>query len=95
VAWVRYPGLKSHPQHELASRQMDGFSGMLNFDIPDLKQRPELLKRLRLFTHATSLGHDESLIMVYDDYNGHTFFRVSVGLEDADDLIVDLEQALE
>jgi len=94
VAWVRYPGLKSHPQHALASRQMDGSSGMLNFDIRDPRQRPELLRRLKLFTHATSLGHDESLIMVYDDFSGNEFFRVSVGLEDADDLIEDLEQAL-
>jgi cystathionine beta-lyase/cystathionine gamma-synthase len=96
VAWVRYPGLTSHPQHLIAKKQMDGFSGMLNFDIKgDVKQRAEVAKRLRLFTYATCLGHEESLIMVYDDYQGHEFFRVSVGLENAEDLIADLDQALD
>jgi methionine-gamma-lyase len=96
VAWVRYPGLKSHPQHKIAKKQMDGFSGMLNFDIKgDPKQRPAVAKRLRLFTYATCLGHEESLIMVYDDYKGREFFRVSVGLENHEDLVADLNQALE
>lgn len=95
VAWVRYPGLKQHPQHALAARQMSGFSGMLNFDIHNPTQRPELLRRLKLFTHATSLGHDESLIMVYHDLAGNDFFRVSIGLEDPNDLIADLAQALD
>jgi methionine-gamma-lyase len=95
VAWVRYPGLKSHPQHAIAAKQMDGFSGMLNFDIKgDPRQRPEVASRLKLFSYATCLGHDESLIMVYDDYQGHESFRVSVGLEDPQDLIADLDQAL-
>lgn len=94
VAWVRYPGLKSHPQHAVAARQMQGFSGMLNFDIKgDPAQRPELLKRLKVFTHATCLGHDESLIMVYT-WQEAKFFRVSIGLEDAEDLIADLDQGL-
>ena len=94
VAWVRYPGLPSHPQHEVARKQMNGFSGMLTFDIKgDPTQRAELLRRLRLFTHATCLGHDESLIMVYN-WAGQDFFRVSIGLEDAPDLIADLDQAL-
>jgi methionine-gamma-lyase len=96
VAWVRYPGLKSHPQYAIARKQMNGFSGMLNFDIKgDAKMRAQVAEKLRLFTYATCLGHEESLIMVYDDYQGHEFFRVSVGLEDADDLTADLEQALE
>ncbi len=68
---------------------------MLNFDIKgDPRQRPEVANRLKLFSYATCLGHDESLIMVYDDYQGHEFFRVSVGLEDPQDLIADLDQAL-
>jgi len=95
VAWVHYPGLKSHPQHRLARRQMDGYSGMLTFDIRgEPARRPEVAERLRLFTYATCLGHEESLIMVYDDYHGREFFRVSVGLEDPQDLIADLDQAL-
>jgi cystathionine gamma-synthase/methionine-gamma-lyase len=96
VAWVRYPGLRNHPQHRIAKKQMDGFSGMLNFDIKgDPKQRPAVVERLKLFTYATCLGHEESLIMVYDDFKGSEFFRVSVGLEDPEDLIADLDQALE
>jgi len=96
VAWIRYPGLKSHPQYKIARKQMDGFSGMLNFDIRgDASQRSAVAKRLKLFTYATCLGHEESLIMVYDDYKGSEFFRVSVGLEDPNDLIADLGQALE
>jgi cystathionine beta-lyase/cystathionine gamma-synthase len=87
--------LSSHPQYEIARKQMQGCSGMLNFDIKgDPKQRPALAARLKLFSYATCLGHEESLIMVYDDYQGHDFFRVSVGLEDAQDLIADLDQAL-
>jgi methionine-gamma-lyase len=95
VAWVRYPGLQSHPQHAIAVKQMQGYSGMLNFDIkarPD--QRPAFASKLKLFTYATCLGHEESLMMVYDDYKGNEFFRVSIGLEDAKDLIADLDQAL-
>jgi cystathionine beta-lyase/cystathionine gamma-synthase len=74
---------------------MQGYSGMLNFDIRgDPKQRSTLAAGLKLFSYATCLGHEESLIMVYDDYRGHEFFRVSVGLEDPEDLIADLDQAL-
>ena len=95
VSWVRYPGLKSHPQYKTARKQMSAFAGMLNFDIPGgPHQRQALFSRLRIFTHATSLGHDESLIMVYDDTKTHEFFRVSVGLENVEDLIADLDQAL-
>jgi cystathionine beta-lyase/cystathionine gamma-synthase len=95
VAWVRYPGLESHPQHAIAVKQMDGFSGMLNFDVTGgAAGQRAVIDRLRLFTHATSLGHDESLIMVYHDLDGTPFFRVSIGLEDPDDLIADLAQAL-
>ncbi len=95
VAWVRYPGLKSHPEHGIAARQMQGYSGMLNFDLHASNRRAELVGNLRIFTHAVSLGHDESLIFVYNDYQGQEFFRVSIGLEDAADLIADLEQALQ
>jgi cystathionine beta-lyase/cystathionine gamma-synthase len=95
VAWVRYPGLKSHPNHATAVKQMNGFSGMLNFDIKgDHKQRKSVIQKLQIFTHATCLGHEESLVMIYGDYHGNSFFRVSIGLEDADDLKADLDQAL-
>jgi len=95
VLWVRYPGLPSHPQHGVAKRQMTGYSGMLNFDMKggNPARREEVGKRLEVFTWATCLGHDESLIAIYGDRKG-PFFRVSIGLEDADDLIADLDQAL-
>jgi methionine-gamma-lyase len=94
VAWVRYPGLESHPQHAIAKKQMSSYSGMLNFDIKgDPDQRWEVLRRLRFFAHATCLGHDESLMAVYS-WDDEEFFRVSVGLEDPEDLIADLNQAL-
>jgi cystathionine gamma-synthase/methionine-gamma-lyase len=94
VAWVRYPGLPSHPQHEVAKKQMTAYSGMLNFDIKgDASQRLDVIRRLRFFAHATCLGHDESLIALYP-WEEPQFFRVSVGLEDAADLIDDLDQAL-
>ena len=94
VAWVRYPGLPSHPQHEVARVQMKYYSGMLNFDtVGDPEQRIEVIRRLKFFSHATCLGHDESLIALYP-WEEPQFFRVSVGLEDAEDLIDDLDQAL-
>jgi len=94
VVWARYPGLPSHPQHEVAKKQMKYFSGMLNFDIKgDPSQRIEVIRRLKFFAHATCLGHDESLIALYP-WSEPQFFRVSVGLEDSEDLIDDLDQAL-
>lgn len=115
VSQVVYPGLVSHPQHELATRQMDNFSGMLTFqteDGPATAQRLE--EKLELFHYAVSLGHHRSLIyyLSTDDLQASTFkldaehleryrsfagkgvFRVSVGIEDAEDLIQDLAQAL-
>ena len=94
VAWVRYPGLSSHPNHDVATRQMQGFSGMLNFDLADPTKRADFIAQLRIFVHAVSLGHDESLIFVYNDYAGSEFFRVSIGIEDGADLVADLQQAL-
>jgi cystathionine gamma-synthase/methionine-gamma-lyase len=116
VDLVRYPGLESHPQHDIAARQMDGYSGMIVF-----RQKLELLKnfdflsRLELIKHATSVGHDQSLIyylptvfffsdMVvldkgqqqkYIDLMGEGVYRISIGLEDADDIIHDLSQAMD
>ena len=110
VARVHYPGLKSHPDHEMAKRQMKGFGSMLAFDMKDgLAAARRFCDRVKLFLLAASLGGVESLV-VLPIYTSHYNMsekelaecgvtpgtvRVSVGLEDADDLIVDLEQALE
>jgi len=107
VAWVRYPGLPSHPQHELATRLMPhGRSGMIAFaPHGDADALNALVARLRLITNATSLGHDESLIVHFaksgprQDLYGRPFvdhgtLRLSIGLEEADDVIADLDAAL-
>ncbi len=63
VEAVRYPGLPSHPQHALAARQMQSFSGMMTFRLDcELLENFEFIKRLGMITHAVSLGHDQSLI---------------------------------
>jgi cystathionine gamma-lyase len=110
VSKVVYPGLTSHPQHDLARKQMDGFGGMVSFHLKggtDACQK--LLKHVKVFTPAESLGGVESLIehpssMTHAsvpkeerDRIGVTdsLIRVSVGLEDAEDLITDLSTALE
>ena len=107
---VYYPGLKTHPNHKIAKRQMKDFGGMVSFDIVggNLKDANKVLKGTTLFSLAESLGGVESLI-------GHpasmthasipkkdrlkvgltdSLIRLSVGVEDADDLIQDLEEAL-
>lgn len=106
VRFVWYPGLKSHPQHELAVRYMNGqYSGMISFDIKgDEKMHQKFLDSLKLVTHAVSLGDIESLIVYYDKNSDKLphypaiyhegFFRFSVGLEDAEDVINDLKQAM-
>ncbi len=110
VAKVIYPGLASHPQHELAKRQMTGgFGGMVTAVLDrDLEGTKQMLSRTRLFTLAESLGGVESLIehpaiMTHASIPAETrarigiadgLIRLSVGIEDADDLIADLEQAL-
>ncbi len=110
VAQVIYPGLASHPQHGLARRQMTGgFGGMISAVLDrDLEGTKRMLSRTRLFTLAESLGGVESLIehpaiMTHASIPAETrarigiadgLIRLSVGIEDADDLIADLEQAL-
>jgi cystathionine beta-lyase/cystathionine gamma-synthase len=109
VARVIYPGLPSHPQHALAKRQMRAFGGMISFDLKGtLDDAKRFLERCRLFTLAESLGGVESLIehpalmthgSVPPDVRaklgiGDTLIRLSVGIEDADDLRADLEGAL-
>lgn len=107
VRFVWYPGLKSHPQHELAKKLMHGqYSGMIAFDIEgDEQTHQRFLNALTLVTHAVSLGDVESLIVYYDKNSDKLphyppiyqkgFFRFSIGLEDATDLIADLQRALE
>ena len=109
IASVHYPGLRSHPDHQLARRQMGGFGGMLAFETKGgLSAARRLCDRTQIFLLAASLGGVESLI-VLPIYTSHyrmdtselteagvlpNTVRVSVGLEDASDLIADLKQAL-
>ena len=106
VERVYYPGLKSHPQHELAKKQMTGFSGMLSFEIRGgLKAAVKFVESLKIFILAESLGGVESLIEI-PSLMTHAnipreerlkigikdnLIRVSVGIEDVEDLIDDLE----
>ncbi|MDR3345233.1 MAG: PLP-dependent aspartate aminotransferase family protein [Oscillospiraceae bacterium] len=106
VRFAAYPGLESHPQHQIARRQMSpGFGGMIAFGLHgDHDLHCRFVERLRVITSAVSLGHDESLIVFLgeNDERQHLypaefrcgFFRLSVGLEDAGDLIADLGAAL-
>jgi cystathionine gamma-synthase len=102
VEAVHYPGLPGHPQHALAARQMDGFGGMLAFQVAgSAEDALGVVARVRLFTRATSLGGTESLIEhrasieTPPSPTPPNLIRVSVGLEHADDLVADLEQALD
>jgi cystathionine gamma-lyase len=108
VEKVIYPGLKSHPQHELAKKQMMGFGGMITFYIKgDLNSARKFLEKVELFSLAESLGGVESLIehpaiMTHASVPAEkraelgisdTLIRLSVGIEDISDLIRDLENA--
>ncbi len=100
VERVLYPGLPSHPQHEIAKSQMSSFGGMLSFCIiGGQAEAKSVINKLQLFTQATSLGGVESLIEHRASVEGPdtktplNLLRVSVGLEHIDDLIADLEQA--
>ncbi len=102
VAEVFYPGLEGHPSHDVARRQMDMFGGMLSFRVRGgLDAAFRVAARTALFTRATSLGSYESLIEHRASIEGPDsltptdLLRVSVGLENADDLIADLQQALD
>ena len=118
VSRVIYPGLKSHPQYDLAQRQMTNMSGIIAFQVGNVDQGRKtaqaLIDRLEIIHYAVSLGHHRSLIFwmetdglmdtsfrlqgkareSYRSFAGDGVFRLSVGLEDADDLIADLAQAL-
>jgi methionine-gamma-lyase len=116
VSRVLYPGLPSHPQHELAVRQMRNFSGMMTFQThargSDIAA--SMVSELEIIHYAVSLGHHRSLIYWigtddiqnstfrhdaeqrrrYREYAGDGVFRLSVGIENAEDLITDLERVL-
>ena len=109
VQQVYYPGLPNHPQHELAKRQMSGFGGMISLELGSLGKARALVEKIRLFALAESLGGVESLIghpasmthasvpKAMRDEMGLTdgLVRLSVGIEDLEDLMKDLDQALE
>jgi cystathionine gamma-lyase len=106
---VIYPGLPSHPQHELAARQMSGFGGMISVDLGTTDCARKVLERVKVFSLAESLGGVESLIslpamMTHASVPperraelgiGDGLIRLSCGVEDAEDLIEDLEQAFQ
>ncbi|KKG13212.1 methionine gamma-lyase [Methanosarcina sp. 2.H.T.1A.6] len=109
VMWVRYPGLSSHPQHEVAKKQMSGYGGMLSFEIRGgVEAGRRLMDSVRLCSLAVSLGATDTLIqhpasMTHACIPGHIrnkvgikdgLVRLSVGIEDPEDIIADLEQAL-
>ena len=116
VTKVLYPGLVSHPHHELAKRQMKNFSGMLSFQVTDGADRvSRMISELQIIHYAVSLGHHRSLICwlgtddlmtssyhltgdalkAYGEFAGEGVFRLSVGLEDPEDLCGDLARALD
>jgi methionine-gamma-lyase len=116
VKKVIYPGLPSHPQHELAKRQMKNFSGIITFQVENGIEAAKIFSnQLQIIHYAVSLGHHRSLIFFlksddllqtsfkfttqeqvdsWYDFAGEGIFRLSVGLEDSDDLIADLDQVL-
>jgi len=109
VQEVMYPGLPSHPQYELAKRQMNGFGGMLSFEVGSFEAARQVLNKVRLMALAESLGGVETLIghpasMTHASVPPErraeigltdSLIRISVGIEDAEDLIADLKQALD
>lgn len=109
VEKIYYPGLETHPNHEIAKKQGGGFGGMVSFDVGSQENADQLLTKIKYFTLAESLGAVESLISVPARMTHASIpverraelgitdglVRISVGLEDAEDLIEDLKQALE
>jgi cystathionine beta-lyase/cystathionine gamma-synthase len=108
VERVYYPGLPAHPQHELARRQMKGFGGMISIELGDVAFARRFVERTKIFALAESLGGVESLVghpasMTHASVPREmrermgltdSLVRLSVGIEDVDDLIADLDQAL-
>jgi len=109
VNWVAYPGLESHPQHELARRQMRGYGGMVCFEVKGgIEAGARLMNHVQLCTLTVSLGDTKTLICHSASTTHSTvpaearreagitdgLVRLSVGLEDPEDIIADLDQAL-
>ena len=101
IAAVHYPGLESHPNHDVARRQMSAFGAMLSLRLRGGEAAAKrAVGRMRLFTRATSLGGVESLVEHRRTSEGEhgtappELIRLSIGLEHPDDLIADLEQAM-
>lgn len=108
VEKIYYPGLEDHPQHDIAKKQSRGFGGMVSFDVGSEKNADAVLKKVKYFTLAESLGAVESLISVPARMTHASIpaerraelgitdglIRISVGIEDAEDLIEDLKNAL-
>lgn len=107
VSFVSYPGLESHKGHDVAKKQMSpGFGGVISFGLKaDHDTHNRFVSHLKVITSAVSLGHDESLIVfigenderqyLYPEEFHNGFFRFSVGIEDTEDIIEDLRQALD
>ena len=110
VTSVNYPGLKNHPQHELACRQQDGFGGLVTFEVIGGRAGGKVvMDNMNLCTLAVSLGDVDTLIehpatMTHSTYSEEDLLRVgidpamirlSVGLEDPEDIMADLDQALD
>ncbi len=109
IARVHYPGLESHPDHEVAKALLSGFGGMMALELADgAKHASRFLKRLQLIKHAPSLGGVETLVSE-PRFTSHAhltseqraaigipdgFLRFSIGIEDAEDLIADIEQGV-
>ncbi|MFX1411794.1 MAG: trans-sulfuration enzyme family protein, partial [Promethearchaeota archaeon] len=108
VTKVVYPGLESHPEHEIAKKQMKNFGGMIGFELESMEASYKFIDSLKFIKVGVSLGDTTSLIEYTSVMTGwdlaswekrvmsmsDTHFRFSVGLEDPDDLIKDLDQAL-
>ncbi len=98
VSGVRYPGLPTHPGHEVARRQMDAFGSVLSFELPTRERAEQFLRSLRLVREATSFGGVHSTAERRARWGGDAvsegFIRFSVGCEATDDLVADVEQAL-
>jgi len=108
VEKVYYPGLPSHPQHDLACRQMAGFGGMISIELGDVGRARRMVERTKIFVLAESLGGVESLVghpasMTHASVPPElkrkmgltdSLVRLSVGIEDVEDLVADLDQAL-
>lgn len=109
VKKVYYPGLKNHKGHDISMKQAEGFGGMISFEVDDAEKADDILQKVRIFTLAESLGAVESLISLPAKMTHASIprdrrlelgiadglIRVSVGIEDREDLIEDLRKAME